>query len=258
MSIEDKLNLIDSIKAELNQLTIPKDWDDEFFRKVKIDFTYSSNKLEGNTLTYGQTIKLLKEFVSPRDAKDGEVLDMTNHHAILNTVFSNYRSQEISEENIKALHYELMKSPAQWFEEGYYSPGRYKQFENMAMRSTGKIHKYLKPGEVPEAMNSLMEKTNNLINQAELHPLKIVTLFHQSFLNIIHPFADGNGRIGRIFINLILLKKGFPPIFIKEVNKEDYLKVFEISDTDDNPMLEFLADRLIESLHEKREFLASR
>jgi hypothetical protein len=52
-----------------------------------------------------------------------------------------------------------------------------------------------------------------------------------------------------------LLKNGYPPVFIKEVNKDEYLKRFEVSDNDINPMLDFMADRLIESLEEKWEFV---
>ena len=88
-----------------------------------------------------------------------------------------------------------------------------------------------------------------------LHALTIATNFHQQFLNVIHPFSDGNGRIGRIFTNLILLKNGYPPVFIKDVNKDEYLKRFELSDNDINPMLDYMADRLIESLEEKWEFV---
>jgi Fic family protein len=117
-----------------------KDWDDAFFRKVKIDFTYTSNKLEGNTLTYGQTIKLLRDFVAPRNAASGEVLDIINHQKILDIVFTNYRSQSISEENIKELHRELMKDTAQWADYGLYSPGQYKSFENMTVRSTSYLY----------------------------------------------------------------------------------------------------------------------
>ena len=115
-------------------------------------------------------------------------------------------------------------------------------------------------GEVAGAMADLITETNRLlekadINEVEEHPLVIATGFHQKFLNVIHPFSDGNGRIGRIFTNLILLKKGYPPIFIKEVNKDEYLKCFELSDNDFDVMLEFMADRLIESLQAKLEFI---
>jgi hypothetical protein len=54
MNIVEKLKLIDSLKNKVDKLNPGKDWDDAFFRKVKLEFTYTSNKLEGNTLTYGQ------------------------------------------------------------------------------------------------------------------------------------------------------------------------------------------------------------
>lgn len=132
-----------------------KDWDDAFFRKVKLEFTYTSNKLEGNTLTYGQTIKLLRDFVTPKDATRCEVLDMINHQKILDSVFINYRSQEISEEDIKQLHRELMKDRAQWADDGLYRPGQYKEFENMTVRASGKIHTYLLPNQVVKGMEDL-------------------------------------------------------------------------------------------------------
>ncbi len=96
------------------------------------------------------------------------------------------------------------------------------------------------------------------INDVDKHPLTIATRFHQQFLNVIHPFSDGNGRIGRLLTNLILLQQGYPPIFIKDVDRVKYLKCFEQSDTDLVPMLNFLADRLIESLEMKLAFIKSR
>ncbi|OQP54373.1 Fic family protein [Niastella populi] len=260
MSIAEKLTFIEILKGKIDQLKPRKDWDDAFFRKVKIDFTYTSNKLEGNTLTYGQTIKLLRDFVAPRNVASGEVLDMINHQRILDAVFINYKSQSISEENIKGLHRELMKDTAQWADYGLYSPGEYKSFENMTVRSTGKIHMYLPPDQVTEAMEQLIREVNEFlkntdINNIDKHPLTIATYFHQQFLNKIHPFSDGNGRIGRMFVNLILLKHGYPPIFIKEINKDEYLRRFELSDNDMNPMLNYMADRLTESLEEKLAFM---
>ncbi|GEP98256.1 Fic family protein [Chitinophaga cymbidii] len=258
--IEHKIRKINTLKNKIEDLAPRKEWNEAFFEKVKIDFTYNSNKLEGNTLTYGQTIKLLKDFVTPPNAAPGELLDLVNHQNILNNVFANYSSQTISEDNIKALHKELMKDLAQWNDDGLYSPGQYKVFENYTMRSNGKIHNYLLPTEVASAMEELIHTTNEQLQQIDIHdvnrhPLTIATRFHQELLNRIHAFSDGNGRIGRLFTNLILLKEGYPPIFIKDVDREEYLKRFEKSDEDISPMLDFLADRLIESLEAKLEFI---
>lgn len=259
MLVPDKLKLIEDLKGKINELMPRKDWDESFLRKIKIDFTYNSNKLEGNTLTYGQTIKLLRDLVTPKNASPGELLDLVNHHKVLDVIFSNYRSQSISEENIKELHRQLMKDIDQWEDDGLYSPGQYKSFDNMTVRSTGKIHTYLSPDQVSKAMQDLIQETNEDLKSVDStninkHPLIIATNFHQEFLNKIHPFSDGNGRIARIFMNLILLKNGYSPVFIKEVDKKEYLLRFEFSDNDINPMLDFMADRLIESLEEKLEF----
>lgn len=258
--IEEKIEEINLLKGQIAPLNIDKDWDDAFLEKVKVDFTYNSNKIEGVTLTYGQTLKLLKDFVTPQNAIPGELLDLINHQRVLDNVFKNYRAESFSVDNMKALHKELMKDLAQWTDDSLYSPGRYKIFENVTVRSNGKIHTYLLPAEVSAAMDELITEVNARMTNAdeheiETHPLTIATYFHQHFLNRIHPFNDGNGRIGRLFTNLILLKKGYPPIFIKDVDRKDYLNRFEQSDLNINPMLDFLADRLIESLRLKLDFI---
>jgi Fic family protein len=261
MNIAEKLRLADDLKAKIDKLTPQQNWDDAFYKKVKIDFTYNSNKLEGSSLTYGQTIQLLRDFVTPKNTTPGELLDMINHQKILDIVFANYRSQSLSEENIRSLHRELMKNRDQWSYEGEFNPGQYKSFENYTVRASGKIHAYMLPNQVAKAMGDLVTYTNIKLAESgndgivERHPLFIATYFHRQFLNEIHPFSDGNGRIGRIFMNLILIRKGYPPIFIKEVNRNEYLKCFELSDDDISPMLDFMADRLKESLEEKFEFI---
>jgi len=258
--IEKKIEEINLLKSKISALRTDKNWDDEFLEKVKVDFTYNSNKIEGITLTYGQTIKLLKDFVTPQNAAPGELLDLINHQKVLDSVFKNYHSESFSVENIKALHKELMKDLAQWTDDSLYNPGRYKLFENVTVRSSGKIHTYLSPNKVPEAMDELISEVNSRLANVDIadinkHPLMIATFFHQQFLNHIHPFNDGNGRIGRLFTNLILLKQGYPPVFIKDIDRKEYLNRFERSDLDINPMLDFLADRLIESLRLKLEFV---
>ena len=260
MKLPEKLTLINDLKRKADELRPPKDWDQAFLEKVKIEFTYNSNKIEGNIITYGQTVKLLHDLVTPKGASTGEVLDMVNHQMVLNTIFKNYHSREITEDNIKELHAALMKNIEQWNEDGLYSPGKYKAFENVTVRSTGRIYKFMQPADVAKAMAELIRETNARLsnsdaNDSDRHPLTIAVFFHQRFLNEIHPFGDGNGRIGRIFTNLILIKKGYPPLFIKDVDRLEYLRRFELTEKEPNDMLEFLADRLIESLRTKIEYI---
>lgn len=255
----EKFEKINSLKNRIDSLNDMKEWDDSFIEKVKTDFTYNSNKLEGNALTFGQTIAALKDFVTPGSHASSDVLDVINHQEILDVVFDNYRTEKISVENILQLHKVLMKYIVQWEDDGHYSPGRFKMFENATMLSGGKIYRYLPPAEVPDAMEALVTAINHQLTGVDYadinrHPLTIATRFHQQFLDI-HPFSDGNGRIARIFVNLILLKTGFPPIFIRDVDRKTYLHLFELSQKDILPMQEFFADKLLESLDVKLDFV---
>jgi len=260
MAIEDQFKKINSLQKQILKLEPnPMKWDPDYLEKVKVDFTYASNNLEGNKISYGQTIQILKDFVSPKYTSISDYLDILNHKKVLDLVFGNYQSEHITENNIKKLHKELMKNPAQWADDTYCDPGKYKIFENRTYRSGGKEHLYAQPEEVQSAMELLIRETNEALDinstNIEFHPLSIATRFHFVFLNHIHPFADGNGRIARIFMNLILLQKGFPPIFIKEVDKRDYLECFTKEEKHSGAMLEFMTARLIESLKSKKKYL---
>lgn len=261
MKLAEKFAEINRLKLELDSHPRHAEWSEAFLESIKVDFTYSSNKIEGSKLTYGQTVQLLRELVTPRNVAPEDMLSAINHKKVLDIIFNDYKSSQISEERIKSLHDVLMKNIDQWSDYALYSPGRYKTFENHTQQRSGKIHTYLHPDKVEAAMKNLILKTNSDIDQENVdsivnHPLTIATEFHQTFLNEIHPFADGNGRIGRIFMNLIIIKAEFPPIFIKEIDKDEYMGCFESSEP--LAMLNFMADRILESLGAKLEFLQQR
>jgi Fic family protein len=92
------------------------------------------------------------------------------------------------------------------------------------------------------------------------HPLTIASMFHNRFLNEIHPFQDGNGRIGRIFTNMVLLKSDFPPIFLEtkdNIEREKYLLTINESEVkkDLRPMVAYLGEKLVESLERKLSYI---
>ncbi|RZM29594.1 MAG: Fic family protein [Pedobacter sp.] len=263
MAAEDLLKTIKALQRQILKIQpnqVP--WDAEYMESVKIDFTFASNNLEGNKITHGQTVQILKDFINPKDTSISDYLDVLNHKKVLDLVFENFESEQITENNIKRLHKELMKNSAQWADDVYYDPGNYKIFENRTYRSSGKEHLYADPGKVHMEMKLLIEETNKALIQNSLdfqfHPLTIASRFHFILLNQIHPFGDGNGRIARIFMNLILLKKGYPPIFVKEVDRREYLECFLKEESNPGSMLEFMSLRMIESLKAKRKFIMER
>ena len=259
-TIIENVNLL---HQKIKTLSNDKKWDKDFIERVKIDFTYNSNKLEGNTLTYGETINFLKSITIPHK-RHKDILDIDNHHNLLDKVFQQL-DEPISIEFIKEIHKELMKDVDQWDYESLPNPGQFKLFENYTILPSGKIKEFMKPSDVEGAVNELIKTTNTLLSEANLkdikkHPLTIATAFHNRLLNEIHPFQDGNGRIVRIFTNMILLKCDFPPIFIEtgdDIEREKYLNTIHESEQKDNldPMIIYNGAKLIESLERKYSFI---
>jgi Fic family protein len=253
MIVEKKIERINILKSQAESLISRKGWDRDFLEQLKIDFTHVSNKIEGNAFEYGQTVRLLRDLVVPQHASPGDTLDIIHHKEVLDIVFQNFHGLSISEESIKRMHAALMKDHFQWSDDGLFSPGQYKSFDNFTYRKSGKEHRYLSAADVPEQMNLLIEEVNERLkridfNDKKFHPIGISTFFHQRFLNDIHPFSDGNGRVGRLFANIILIKCSFPPIFIEEIDRNRYFEIFELAESEPDVMLDFMADRLLESL----------
>ena len=80
MVIEDQFKKIASLQKQILKLEPnPTTWNRDYLEKVKVDFTYASNNLEGNKISYGQTIQILKDFVSPKYTSISDYLDILNH-----------------------------------------------------------------------------------------------------------------------------------------------------------------------------------
>lgn len=256
--MNNRIKIIEDLKNSIDQLSPRKEWNDKFIEKVKLDFTFYNNKLENNALSYGQTIRYLKEAVSPKGASVKDCLDVKNHFEVLDIVFKTY-TKPLSENALLELHGSLMKNHLQWDEGVIYLPGKYKTGINYTVQSSGKLIQYLDSEKVPAAIKELIEEINLGTENSdptsiEKHPVKIASLFHTRFLEI-HPFEDGNGRICRIFTNLILLKTGYAPVFIKPTDRMMYLNLFENALNKENRMLDFFINQLIESLHAKLDFI---
>ena len=113
---------------------------------------------------------------------------------------------------------------------------------------TGEIHYYATPEETPAKMNDLMDWYNAAAADASIHPAVVAALFHHKFV-AIHPFDDGNGRLARILMNLILMQNGYPPVVVKQDNRDTYYGLLSQSDAgDDWPFVEYISELLSTSL----------
>ncbi len=249
------------LKAELDQLK-PLDPDvlQRVNSKLKLDWTYHSNKIEGNSLTFGETKSLLLHNITAQGKPLRDHLEITQHNEaieyILDIVKGDEQSRPLTEQFIKELHKILLK-------ESYYSPaksldgtptrkkievGQYKSTENHVETSTGEIFYFASVAETPARMNDLLDWYRQEIEKDEIDPIILAALFHYRFVRI-HPFDDGNGRMARVLMNFILMKFGFPPAVITHEDRQRYYQVLQMADGDNlQPFVEFIEERVCNSL----------
>jgi len=209
----------------------------DIYDQFLLAFTYHTNKLEGSTLTENETRAILFDNIALSNKSIVEQLEVKNHQAALNYLF-NYLSSssfKINEKLILKLHGILMNGirddAGSFREHGVRIVGTYVPTAN-----------YLK---IPKLINKLVKDINSREKDIIAHISKIHSRFEK-----IHPFSDGNGRIGRLNIIAMLLKNNLPPAVIKQEKRSlynSYLKKSQLKE-DFIPLENFICDSIIAGL----------
>ena len=182
------------------------------YHKTQIELTYNSNHIEGSSLTYEQTRYIFE--TNTIGVEDGslnvdDVIETANHFRLVSLIIDNAKST-LTQEFIKKLHL-LLKNGTSDSRRDWFVVGDYKKLPN----EVGGMNTTL-PEEVPEKMKELL---NNYNSKQEIG-LDDILDFHVKFEKI-HPFQDGNGRVGRLIMFKECLKYNIVPFII-----EDDLKMF--------------------------------
>ena len=182
------------------------------YHKVQIDLTYNSNHIEGSRLTHDQTRYIFETntigFENGAVNVD-DIVETANHFRCIDMVIDN-AMQPLSEAFIKRLHFTL-KNGTSDSRKDWFAVGEYKRVPNeVGGRDTAA------PEEVATKIGALLDT----YNATKKHPLEQIVEFHHDF-ECIHPFQDGNGRVGRLILFKECLKNNIVPFII-----EDDLKMF--------------------------------
>jgi len=241
------IDRVSALKVELDKkLPLKSEDNKRLKKKLRLEFNYNSNHLEGNTLTYGQTQLLLFFDKSSGDVPVSDIEEMKAHDVALSQIEEMAKEKErpLTETFIKELNKIILVNP--FWKEAITSNGtptrkrieigKYKTTPNSVQLKNGIIHEYASPEETPSLMGDLLSWYNSNINT--LHPVQLAAEFHYRFV-CIHPFDDGNGRVARLIMNYILLKNNYPVVIIKSEDKESYLTALQKADTGD---IEFLIE----------------
>jgi Fic family protein len=238
-SLKDIIKEIDAKVALLQSLLPLRPQDQQRLeKKLRLEFNYNSNHIEGNTLTYGETELLLFFDETKGGHQFREQEEMKAHDIALKIVQEESADAErpLSEQFIRSLNQCILVRPF-WKEaitlEGQATqkqviPGQYKTSPNSVRLSNGEIFNYASPEETPSKMRELV--LWYLENNKKEHPLVVASLLHYQFVSI-HPFDDGNGRVARLLMNYVLLKNNLPMVVIKSKDKSNYIQALNYADT---------------------------
>jgi len=236
---------IDKKKAKLAKMSPLTEGEVERLREeFVIEFTYNSNAIEGSTLTLKETAMVLEGLtVDQRPLKDH--LDAVGHRdAFLYVQDIATKELELSEYVIKNIHsLVLMNRPN---DRGVY--------RSIPVRIVGAYTEPVQPYLIGEKMNELI--INNEERKKSMHIIERIARFHLEFEGI-HPFIDGNGRTGRLVLNLELIRNGYPPINVKFTDRKRYYDAFDAFYRENNPgeMISLIAEYVEERLDEYMRIL---
>ena len=209
-----------------------------------INFAYHSGKIENDNITYNDTRDIFeRDTLSNYTGDLRTIFEIRNAKDAMNFVLEAFDQQRAFDEKfIKELHYELTKNT---YDERRYSigerPGEYKKHDYV----TGREEVGALPEDVPEEIGELLSDLAETNLDSPKHILTAAAYFHAKFENI-HPFADGNGRTGRLATNYFLMNHNHPPLIIHEEDRNDYYAALESWDTKQDlaPLKEFLTSQI--------------
>lgn len=212
-SAESLLEMIDRKKTELDtRRPLTEGEIARLTEEFVVEFTYNSNAIEGNTLTLRETDMVLRGLtIDQKPLKDH--MEAVGHKDAFYFVRDQVKEQApLSERVIKQIHYLVLADKEE--DRGVY--------RRVPVRIMGAKHEPVQPYLIQPKMEQLLEAYKNSTE----HIIPRLAQFHIEFEGI-HPFIDGNGRTGRLLVNLELMKAGYPPIDIKFADRVAYYNAFD-------------------------------
>lgn len=217
----------------------------EMYKNFIIEFAYNTASIEGNTIKLEEARRLLDEGLTPKDRTLREIYDLQNTEKVFFILLQNKEKkekQELSHNFIIDIHKKLMENIDPRI--GY---------RTSDVRVIKANFKATPAPYVKTDMDLLLKWYEK--NKRYLHPLVLATIFHHKFERI-HPFMDGNGRVGRIILNFILLNNKYPPLIVHKKKRDAYLQALRTADPSDltkadkeyyQKLIDFIVEEMINS-----------
>lgn len=237
--MDNKYSYLDELKQHLNQLRNLQS--DKVAKAFDIEYTYESNKIEGNTLTLQETALVIEKGLTIGGKSLNEHLEAVNHQNAIEYIKDLAKQNEtITERDLLQIHYLILQGI------NNEQAGKYR---NLQVLISGAKHVPPQPFLVAKEMESLFLWYNE--NKDKLHPVVLSAEMHERLVTI-HPFIDGNGRTARLLMNLILLQNGFPIAILKGdvESRLKYYSALEMAQVEYNkePFINLIAENVEETM----------
>ena len=251
---------IDALRQQIDSLRpISPEQEQRILQKYRLDWNYHSNAIEGNSLTYGETRAFLMHGLTAKGKPLKDHLDIRGHNQAVDFIYRMIKEEtEITEADIRSLHEVILVEPYEVdtkTDEGIPAKKRiqlgvYKTSPNHVLTKTGEVHYYATPEDTPILMGELMEVYRQNRANTKVHPFILAAYFHYRF-TAIHPFDDGNGRMARLMMNLLLMKAGYPPVIIRQEKASREAYYYALSQADAGEYISFfelIGEALVHSM----------
>lgn len=212
------------------------------YNKIQIELAYNSNHIEGSTLSHEQTSMIFETQtigVNENSIKIDDIIEMQNHFKCVDFIID-YAKEPLTEEIIKTLHFYLKSGTSDSIKE-WFNVGEYKKLPNEVggMETTS-------PKNVKQEIQKLLNNYHNIENKK----IEDIIEFHKNFESI-HPFQDGNGRVGRLIMFKECLNYNIIPFIIDERHKLFYYRGLKEWNYDRR----YLIDTCLDAQDKFREYL---
>ncbi len=227
----DAYKKLDAIKKQFQAewSRLPQSAKEKEKEEIAIAFTYNTNAIEGSTITLHETREIIQDRIAPnkplRDVKETEA-----HSKVFLQML--HKQENITETLLLRWHRDIFRETKQDI------AGQNREY-------LVRIGSYTAPDwqDVPKLMKQLIA----FIANAKIHPVELAARAHYRF-ELIHPFGDGNGRIGRLLMNSLLWHKGYPMLIIEYKKRQSYYKAFH---KEEDGFLKYFMRRYL-TAHKKR------
>lgn len=182
--------------------------DGNVYKACQCDFAYYSNHIEGSALTHDQIVQIFDREIFSGTARVDDIIEVRNHFSAFDEVLDTWDAP-IDADYLCRLH-RTLKAGTSDARSPIMAVGSFKRFSNVIAGEIGVVET-VAPGDVPQFIGELVQE----YEARESHDLEDIVRFHWA-LECIHPFSDGNGRIGRLVMFKECLRAGITPLIITE------------------------------------------